>query len=241
MCPPTTGLGRTFNETYYDEFIDALNFITNVGGYVIIDPHNYMRYNGDNVIGDPNNPNSATAQQFADFWAEMASRVINNAKVIFGIMNEPHDMSTELLLSVDQAAVNGIRMAGTPTSEVLGNITDPTNNFAFDMHQYFDSDGSGTSDQCVSETIGTERLADATTWLQQNNFKTFLSEFGAGSNDVCFDCVDNVLDYLNENDVWIGWSYWEAGPQWGDYFQSIEPYQGPEFTTTWLCLKPHLP
>lgn len=50
------------------------------------------------------------------------------------------------------------------------------------MHQYLDSDGSGTSATCVSSTIGAERLADATTWLQQNNLKGFLGEMGAGSN-----------------------------------------------------------
>lgn len=50
------------------------------------------------------------------------------------------------------------------------------------MHQYLDSDGSGTSPTCVSNTIGAERLQDATTWLQQNNLKGFLGEIGAGSN-----------------------------------------------------------
>ena len=51
-----------------------------------------------------------------------------------------------------------------------------------EMHQYLDSDGSGTNPTCVSSTIGEERLADATTWLQQNNLKGFLGEMGAGSN-----------------------------------------------------------
>ena len=50
------------------------------------------------------------------------------------------------------------------------------------MHQYLDSDGSGTSDICVSPTIGAERLAAATAWLQANNMKGFLGEIGAGSN-----------------------------------------------------------
>ena len=53
---------------------------------------------------------------------------------------------------------------------------------AIEMHQYLDSDGSGTSATCVSPTIGAERLADATTWLQQNGLKGFLGEMGAGSN-----------------------------------------------------------
>lgn len=51
------------------------------------------------------------------------------------------------------------------------------------MHQYLDSDGSGTSETCVSATIGAERLAAATAWLQQTGLKGFLGEIGAGSND----------------------------------------------------------
>lgn len=50
------------------------------------------------------------------------------------------------------------------------------------MHQYLDSDGSGTSPTCVSPTIGAERLQAATQWLQQNNLKGFLGEIGTGSN-----------------------------------------------------------
>jgi endoglucanase len=51
-----------------------------------------------------------------------------------------------------------------------------------EMHQYLDSDGSGTSPTCVSSTIGAERLADATTWLQSNGLRGFLGEIGTGSN-----------------------------------------------------------
>lgn len=54
------------------------------------------------------------------------------------------------------------------------------------MHQYLDSDGSGTSGTCVSSTIGAERIADATTWLQNNGLKGFLGEIGAGSNGALF-------------------------------------------------------
>ena len=54
------------------------------------------------------------------------------------------------------------------------------------MHQYLDSDGSGTSPTCVSPTIGAERLANATQWLQDNNLKGFLGEIGAGSNGMTF-------------------------------------------------------
>jgi endoglucanase len=43
MCPLETGLGSTFNETYFSEFQSAITYITSKGGYVILDAHNYMR------------------------------------------------------------------------------------------------------------------------------------------------------------------------------------------------------
>jgi len=51
MCPTEYGLGRKFNETYYNYFEMAINYITDVkGAYAIIDPHNYMRYNGRDTV-----------------------------------------------------------------------------------------------------------------------------------------------------------------------------------------------
>ena len=64
------------------------------------------------------------------------------------------------------------------------------------MHQYLDSDGSGTSPTCVSSTIGAERLANATQWLQDNNLRGFLGEIGAGSNGaaaVSFQLMSKIM------------------------------------------------
>ncbi|KAF2448716.1 glycoside hydrolase family 5 protein, partial [Karstenula rhodostoma CBS 690.94] len=35
----------TFNESYFSEYQTAVNYITMRGGYVVVDPHNYYRYN----------------------------------------------------------------------------------------------------------------------------------------------------------------------------------------------------
>lgn len=43
MCPLATGLGRTFNESYFSEFEKAVNYITRQGGYAVLDAHNYLR------------------------------------------------------------------------------------------------------------------------------------------------------------------------------------------------------
>lgn len=51
----------------------------------------------------------------------------------------------------------------------MGALTDPQNKLIYQMHQYLDSDGSGTSTTCVNSTIFANRLVDATNWLKKNN------------------------------------------------------------------------
>lgn len=75
-----------------------------------------------------------------------------------------------------------------------------------EMHQYLDSDGSGTSATCVSPTIGAERLAAATAWLKANNLKGFLGELGAGSNADCISAIKGALCSMQQSGVWIGQS-----------------------------------
>lgn len=80
------------------------------------------------------------------------------------------------------------------------------------MHQYLDQDGSGTHPECVSATIGVERIKDATAWLKSNKKKGILGEFAGGPSDVCKQAVQGMLDSLvTNNDVWMGAMAWAAG------------------------------
>ena len=73
------------------------------------------------------------------------------------------------------------------------------------MHQYLDSGSSGTSETCESSTVGAEKLAAATKWLQQNGKKGFLGETGGGSNDACIAAVQGALCHMQQaGGVWIG-------------------------------------
>ncbi|KIM98529.1 glycoside hydrolase family 5 protein [Oidiodendron maius Zn] len=289
MCPLATGLGSTFNETYYSEFASAVNYITvTKGAYCILDPHNYMRYNNPSqqpttgsIIGDTTDSKAATTAQFAAFWGELAGRFASNEKVIFGLMNEPHDMDTNLILTNDQAAVNAIRAAGANqlilapgngytgghswTQDYTGNspassavmymITDPKNNLAFDIHEYLDSDFSGSHSVC-SQTAAAN-LAPLTSWLQQYGFKAMITEFGGANGTQCDSYITGIIDYMAQNDVYIGWSAWAAGPLWGSYsaccanseqWGSLEPGSTASdgspgmYTTVWLDeIQPLLP
>ncbi|QRV85151.1 Cellulase (glycosyl hydrolase family 5 protein) [Ceratobasidium sp. AG-Ba] len=238
LSPPAKGLTGPFDATYLAGLKDIVKYVTSRGGYAVIDPHNFMIYNGTTI--------TSTAD-FSKWWKNLASQFKSDSKVIFDIMNEPHDIPASSAFALNQAAVNAIRSAGAKSQLILvegtswtgawtwvssGNgdafkaIKDPNNNIAIEMHQYLDSDGSGTSPTCVSSTIASERLAAATAWLKANKLKGFLGEIGAGSNDACIAAIKGGLCAMQQSGVWIGALWWAAGPWWGDYFQSIEAPNG---------------
>ena len=178
-------------------------YATGQGAYVILDPHNYARYYGS-VVGSSAVPNAA----FADFWSRLATQYQSNPRVIFGLMNEPHDMPTEQWVSAANAAISAIRSAGasnlilvpgngwsgsyswyynwygTPNAEAMLNIADPAHHFAFEVHLYFDADNSGSTPEVVSTTIGSEKIADFTQWLRQHGYQGLLGEFAVAGQTI---------------------------------------------------------
>ncbi|KAK4672772.1 Endoglucanase gh5-1 [Podospora pseudopauciseta] len=231
------GLTNSFDAGYLRNFTDSINFITNAGAYAVLDPHNYGRYFG-NII--------TNTADFQTFWRNLATQFVNNPRVIFDTNNEYHTMSQDLVLQLNQAAINGIRAAGAKeqyiwvegnswsgawtwnvTNTNLVALTDPENKIIYQMHQYLDSDGSGTAPACVNAQIGAQRVVGATAWLRANNKKGILGEFAGGPNDVCKQAVRGLLDHLKANsDVWQGALWWAGGPWWGDYMFSFEPPSG---------------
>ena len=219
-----------------------VNYATGKGASVVLNPHNYARYRGT-VIGQ-----GVPVDAFADFWRKLATRYKNNSRVIFGLMNEPHDISTEIWRDAANKAIQAIRNTGatnlilvpgnawtgaqswnqnwygTSNATAMRGITDSGNNYAFEVHQYLDSDSSGSNYTCVSKKIGSARLKNFTAWLRQNGKRGFLGEFGGGRNNTCYAALNDMLSYIDTNaDVWLGWTYWAAGPWWGEYMYTLEP------------------
>jgi len=245
----------------YQGYVDTfINYATGQGVNVVLDPHNYARYYNQ-IVGQSNN----TAEVLANVWALFAKKYSGNQRVFFGLMNEPHDMQTENWLTDVNQAIAAIRAAGahnlilvpgngwtgasawtsnyygTPNSVVMVNVKDPDNNFIFEVHQYLDSDGSGTHEDCVSTTIGVERLTNFTAWARTNKYKAFLGEFAGGNNPTCQQAVEGMLTYMEQNaDVYVGWSWWAAGPWWGTYMYSIAPTSTGGDAPQMAWLVPHL-
>ena len=227
-----------------------VNYATSKNARVILDPHNSARYYGE-IIGIDGDLGALPLAAFENFWTKLANQFKNNNKVIFGLMNEPHDMPSELWRDDANAAIIAIRATGatnlilvpgnawtgahswndnsygTPNGEVMQDIVDSGNNYAFEVHQYLDDNSSGTSNQCVNENVGAERLQDFTAWLRDHNQKGFLGEFAGGRNATCLNGLDKMLAYMDSNkDVWLGWTYWAAGPWWGEDIFTLEPKDG---------------
>jgi endoglucanase len=228
---------------------------------VVLDPHNFGRY-GTEVIGG-----SVSVDAFADFWRRLAALYASNESIIFGLMNEPHDMpSTESWLTAANAAIAAIRSTGarnlilvpgnawtgahswaasnygTSNATAMLGVVDSGNHFAFEFHQYLDGDSSGSHATCVSPTIGVERVAQVTEWLRANHFTGFLGEFNGAANETCYLALDALLTDLGRNaDVWLGWAVWAGGPWWGENILTVQPRADGKDRPQMSVLKRHLP
>jgi endoglucanase len=211
---------------------------------LIVDIHDYGRWR-DKVVG-----RDIPASAFAGFWAAL-SKHINGLPggdtVIFGLMNEPHDLDAASWRDAEQAAITAVRKTGARNlilasgadwdgahsvvadgnAALLSDLHDPGHRMAIELHQYLDGDSSGTSPTCVGPAEAKARLQSATSWLRSRHLHGFLGEFGASATPACLASLDALLDTVDHQpDVWIGWTYWAAGPWWGNYMFSVQPRQG---------------
>jgi len=216
------------------------------GLVVLLDVHNYGarkvpgQEKGVFIGMDP----ALTKEDFNDLWVRLSNRYKSNPLVWFGLMNEPHKVPANINSDIMQAVVNAIRATGA-TNKILvagtsfsgahswiksgnaaafDNFKDPGNNFAFDVHQYLDKDSSGTHTESVPGS-GSTRLAAFTAWAKQHHFKGFLGEFGWAPDPASHKEGDDILSYMDKNkDVFIGYTYWAAGPWWTKtYIYLVEP------------------
>lgn len=220
---------------------DVVNYAASKGLKVVLDAHDYG-YGYGHMIGSPETPVGA----FADFWGKMAGHFASQGNVLFGLMNEPHDQTAVQWLGAANAAIAAIRAAGATGQEILvpgthwdgawtwttsdnaavigGGIHDPAHNYAIDVHQYLDADGSGTHLNVVSPQVGAERLAAITQWAEQSGQRLFLSEFGVAQDATSLAAMNGMLTYMDAHaKVWQGATYWAGGAWWGDYMYAIEP------------------
>ena len=204
-------LGGAFADGYAASLDDRVRHATGLGLTVMIEPHGgeftrFARYKG-HPVGTPAVPDAA----FADLWRRLALRFLNDANVVFGLMNEPNDISTMQWFAAAQAAVDAIRGAGAAhlilvpgngfsqpsswlddwydaapapkVSNAVGwaTLRDPLGRMAVSVHTYFDADGGGGADDIAAPDIIAQRLAPVVDWARARGLKVHLSEFGANA------------------------------------------------------------
>ena len=247
-------VGKNLDAAELGRLAPLVTTITTRGAVAILDPHDYARQNGE-TIGGP----KVSDADFADFWGRLAARFRSDSRVWFGLVNEPHDLPTAQWLGSANAAVAAIRRAGAKNlvlvpgngwtgahswveagNDAMLGLRDPADHTVFEAHQYLDADNSGSHPTVVSPTIGRERLAPFVAWCRKHHRQAFLGEFGGAADDASRAAVDDMVRAMEgDRDVWLGWTWWSAGPWWGDYMFTIEPKDGkdrPQMAT----LRPYL-
>lgn len=223
----------------------VVDYATGLGANVILDVHNYGRYitpTEIKILGTP----ELTNANFSNLWTQLAATFGSNGQVIFGLMNEPHDMASETVVSFTNDALAAIRGTGatnlalvqgngysgghswlqdwygTPNATAMLGIVDPGNNLAFEVHQYVDNnedfgtDYSGLTDNVESATIAAEKLAGFTDWLRANNRRGFLGEIGTPESAIGVEAMANGIGFVEGNAD--VWMGWAlwAGGPWWD-------------------------
>ncbi len=225
------------DQEYLGYLKDSVDWAKENGMTIALDLHNYARYDGQ--VTD--------AGKLSDVWGKLANEFGGDNSVWFNLMNEPYHIDAGHWANITQEVVNDLRSDGVNNKLLLsgtawsgahswissGNASayegfhDPMNNFAFDVHQYLDSDSSGTSGYAVPGA-GSSRLVDVTDWAEANGFQLFLGEAGVADNTQSIEEMGNMMQFMeNHSEAWLGWTLWGAGPWWGDYYFEINP-QGSE-------------
>ncbi|KAI0263104.1 carbohydrate-binding module family 1 protein/Glycoside hydrolase family 5 protein [Gloeopeniophorella convolvens] len=220
------------------------------GAWCIVDVHNYARFNSG-IIGQGGPSNDV----FAALWSQLAAKYASQSKVIFGVMNEPHDVPDINLWGQSvQAAVTAIRNAGATSqiillpgnnwtsaetfvsngsADALSKVTNPDGsitNLVFDVHKYLDSDNSGTHPTCTTDNIDIA-WAPLAQWLRCNGRQAFNTETGGGNEADCVTFMNQQIAFQAANsDVFLGYVGWAAGNFYATYVLGETPSQS---GTTW--------
>ncbi|KAG9228258.1 glycoside hydrolase superfamily [Amylocarpus encephaloides] len=235
-------LGGTLDDSNTARYDQLMQACLATGAYCAIDIHNFARWNGK-IIGQAGGP---TDEQFSDLWTQLATKYKSNDKVIFGLMNEPHDIDISAWATSCQAAVTAIRNTGASSQMILlpGNDFTSAGKFVengsgaaligiknpdgsidgliFDIHKYLDVDNSGNLDECTTDNI--EAFTSVAQFLRENGRQGLVSETGAGSTDSCFTAFCAQNSFINQNsDVYLGIVAWAAGSFSNSYTLSLTP------------------
>src|SRR5450631_1588105 len=124
LAGPIPGNGPGYAD-YFSDFVDLVDFMTSLDIVVIVEPWQAGADGGAGGLawrGRPVGSAGVPIAAFVDLWAKLAGLFKANPRVEYGLVNEPHDMSTMDWWSIAQQCVDQIRASGAnSTIYVPGN------------------------------------------------------------------------------------------------------------------------
>lgn len=205
-----------FDATQQQHLVAAIASAKAAGVKVALDLHNYSKYGGQYFGATP----GPTLADFTDVWLRLSALFRDDETVVgYGLMNEPGSMPTvgsetgrDRWQTWSQSVLTAIRDAGDSTcilvagysASSLGGwlnstaghpnpwITDPLDNFAYESHHYWDSNGgahtttyaqelAATSGFGSGDTVQKAKLAELKgwiNWLRTHNVRGYVGEYG---------------------------------------------------------------
>ncbi len=102
--------------TYYNAFVETVEYATSLGMYVLIEHYGWSTIAGDtrpmwknNLVGGA----TFTNAHFANLYTQLATTFKDNPLVGYGMLNEPNNMSTMSWFATAQAVITAIRATGS--------------------------------------------------------------------------------------------------------------------------------
>jgi endoglucanase len=229
-------LQPTFNQAFdanelgrLHTFVDA---VTANGMTVLLDVQNFAHYGGAQheydsawVIGSTNVPITA----FANLWSRLATEFKGNSRVMFGLMNEPHDIDVSTWVTAANQAIAAIRATGATNTITVPGVSWTGawswTNKTWQTGGTYNGDSNAVAMLNVTDNgnnllfevhqyldtdysgqyssgecvYDSAKLVNFTAWLKTNNKKGLLGEIGAPSNAACNLAVTNVLSHVQAN------------------------------------------
>ena len=157
------------------------------GATVIIDVHNYARYDvtvdgkhvGAIIDGDIGGKVYVTTADFCDLWTKLSAEFKDEPGVYaYGLMNEPNNMGKSDWKAISSAAVKAIRAAKDSKWILVGGdfwsnannwesingpkawADDPENRCIYEAHCYFDHDNSGVYAKSYADELAANPKLD---------------------------------------------------------------------------------
>ena len=104
--------------------------------------------------------------------------------------------------------------------------------YAIEVHQYLDTNFSGTQYQCVSSDgfLDAINFSSFMNWVQSNQMAVILGEFGGAANGTCMDTLQTLMTQVTNNPYsadsggFLAWTAWGGGHAWGNnYLMGLVP------------------